>query len=213
MAEVTLSLAALFEQAFGYKTRAFDPQFQRVDKLREQQGKAGAPYYAKDSLGQEYFMPVSISYPDTSSTASPPSGVTSDSRSFTSQKAWQLPYPVISIETTKTIVKTQLVERRGTVKEQINISDYIITIRGLIIGDDTFPEKDISTLRDIYERNTAISIQCLLTDIFLLRPDRSGSDQVVITDLKFPATGSSETVRPYELKLISDEIFNLLSIA
>jgi len=212
MAEISLSLGDLFEQAFGYKTHAFEPKFSRTNKRGQEQGKAGAPFYAKDALGQEYFMPVTISYPDTSAASSPPAGVTSDARNFTSKKSWQLPYPVISIESAKTIVKTQLTERRGTVKEQINITDYQITIKGLILGDGEFPETVVSTLRDIYERNAPLSIQCPLTDIFLLRPDRSGSDQVVISELKLPATGSSENVRPYELKLISDEIFNLISI-
>lgn len=212
MAEISLSLADLFEQAFGYKTRAFEPRFHRANKRGQEQGKAGAPFYAKDALGHEYFMPVTISYPDTSTASSPPSGVTGDSRSFASKKSWQLPYPVISIESAKTIVRTQLTERRGTVKEQINIADYQMTIRGMILDESEFPEAAISTLRDIYERNTPLSIQCPLTDIFLLRPDRSGSDQVVISELKLPAAGSSENVRPYELKLISDEVFNLISI-
>ena len=214
MAEISLSLADLFEQAFGYRTKAFDPKFDRVTQRRAGQGKAGSPYYTKDASGREYFMPVTISYPDTSAASSPPAGVSNDKRSFTSQKSWQLPYPVISIESTKTIVKTQLTERRGTVKELVNIADYTITIKGLMLsGDDSFPETALSALREIYERNTAISIQCPLTDIFLLRPDRSGSDQVVITELKLPATGSSESVRPYELKLVSDEVFNLISIS
>jgi len=212
MAEISLSLADLFEQAFGYKTRAFEPKFQKANKRGQEQGKAGAPFYAKNAQGQEYFMPVTISYPDTGAAASPPAGVTTDARSFTSKKSWQLPYPVISVESSKTIVRTQLTERRGTVKELINIADYQITIKGLILGESEFPETVISTLRDIYERNTPLSIQCPLTDIFLLRPDRSGSDQVVISELKLPAAGSSESVRPYELKLISDEIFNLISI-
>ena len=128
-------------------------------------------------------------------------------------KKWNLPYPVVSISSRKTIVETPLTERRGTVKELINIQDYEITIRGFIIGKpNEFPESDVTLLRTIYEQNTPISIQCPITDIFLVRPERNGSDEVVISDLKFPSIQGVKNVRPYELHLISDEAFNLLTI-
>jgi Domain of unknown function (DUF6046) len=120
---------------------------------------------------------------------------------------------VISISGRKTIIETPLTERRGTVKELINIEDYEIVIKGLIInGTNEFPEADVTTLRDVYEQNVALSIECPMTDIFLLRPDRKGSDQVVIKELKFPAIQGVKHVRPYELRLITDEPYNLISI-
>jgi hypothetical protein len=212
MAEISLSLAELFEQTFGYKTRAFEPEFKHVTgdgnslSDRKEQGASGSPYYATDAQGREYFMPVTLTYeessalPDTPTTAS-------------TLKKWDLPYPVISITSKKTVVETALTERRGTVKELINVQDYEIIVKGFIVGNThEFPENDMATLRTIYEQNTAISIACPLTDIFLLRPGRSGSDQVVITELKFPAVTGIKNVRPYELKLVSDEPFNLLVI-
>ena len=127
---------------------------------------------------------------------------------------WDLPYPVISISSRKTIIETALTERRGTVKELVNIEDYQIVIKGFIIHPtNEFPENRVTTLRNIFEQNTVLSIKCPLTDIFLLRPDRSGSDQVVIKELKFPAITGIKNVRPYELHLVSDEPFNLLSIS
>ena len=98
-------------------------------------------------------------------------------------------------------------------KELINITDYEIVIRGFIIGaGNEFPENEVTALRTVYEKNVALSIQCPLTDIFLLRPDRKGSDKVVITDLVFPAVTGVKNVRPYELRLVSDEEFNLVNI-
>ena len=121
---------------------------------------------------------------------------------------------MISISGRKTIVETPLTERRGTVKELINIEDYEIVIKGFIIGaTNDFPENDVAILRNIYEQNSALSIQCPLTDIFLLRPDRSGSDQVVIKDLRFPGIKAVKNVCPYELHMVSDEPFNLIEIA
>ena len=206
MAEISFSLADLFEQTFGYKTQAFDPDFSPVTgynaPARSEQGAYGAPYYANDSLGNEYYMPVTITYPE--GTDSAPGTL----------KKWNLPYPVISITSRKTIIETPLTERRGTVKELINIRDYEIVVKGFIISNaNEFPESDVITLRTIYEQNTALSIQCPLTDIFLLRPDRSGSDQVVITELKFPSAAGIKNVRPYEIHMLSDEPFNLISIS
>ena len=211
MAEISFSIADLFEKTFGYKTQAFDPLFDPVtgdggvnSLTRTEFGAHGSEYYADDALGREYFMPVKVMYPDNESTSNAQADVL---------KTWYLPYPVISITSRKTIIETPLTERRGTVKELINIQDYEIVIKGFIINrSNEFPEIDVTTLRSIYELNASLSIQCPLTDIFLLRPDRSGSDQVVIYDLKFPAISGVKNIRPYELRMISDEPFNLISI-
>lgn len=202
MAEISFSLVDLFEKAFGYKTKAFDPEFAPVqgDNIlsRIEQGAHGSPYYANDALGREYFLPVTMIFEDGNSNR---------------QIKFNLPYPVISICSRKTIVETPLTERRGTVKELINITDYEIVVKGLIIGTtNEFPENEVTQLRTIYEQNSAISIQCPLTDIFLLRPDRKGSDQVVIYELELPAIKGIKNVRPYCLRMISDEAFNLVEI-
>ena len=204
MAEISFNLADIFERAFGYRTAAFDPEFAEArgnnPALRVDQGAHGSAYYAKDSLGTEYYMPVTIAYPDNAETGA--------------LKKWDLPYPVISITSRKTIVETPLTERRGTVKELINIQNYEIVVKGFIIGNtNEFPEDAVTTLRSIYEQNVPLSIQCPLTDIFLLRPDRSGSDQVVLYEIKFPAISGIKNIRPYELHFVSDEPFNLISIS
>ena len=205
MATTSFDLAGLFEQTFGYKTTAFAPEFTPTlgdkNSYRTEVGATGSPYYAMDGLHTEYFMPVTLSYNE--------QGI-----SGTNQVEWQLPYPVITISSKKTIIETALTERRGTVKEFINVQDYEIVIKGFIIqASNEFPESKITSLRNLYEQNVPLSIKCPLTDIFLLRPDRSGSDQVVIQELKFPAIAGVKNVRPYELHLVSDEPFNLISIS
>lgn len=211
MAEISFDLAELFEKAFGYKTNAFNPEFPPAAgfpaPLRNEQGGHGSPYYAKDAAGREYYMPVTLIYSDKNQNEDP--GDTGGQL-----KKWELPFPVVSISTRKTIIETSLTERRGTVKELINTEDYEITIKGLIINDaNEFPERAVNILRTVYEQNATLSIQCPLTDVFLLRPDRKGSDHVVIKQLKFPAVTGIKNVRPYELILISDEPFNLIDIS
>jgi uncharacterized protein DUF6046 len=223
MGGISFDLGALFERTFGYKTEAFGPQFDPVTGFggigslaRIEFGSYGSDYYTNDALGREYYMPVKITYPDNSvasgliDNTDGPDALTTDSTGRL--KTWNLPYPIISINSRKTIIETPLTERRGTVKELINIQDYEISIKGFIVAaTNEFPENEVITLRSVYEQNVALSIQCPLTDIFLLRPDRSGSDKVVITELKFPPVAGIKNVRPYELRMISDEPFNLIT--
>ncbi len=201
MGSANFSLIDIFEKAFGYKSAAFKPEFDHVygfidgsktgelTNYRSNNGAHGSPYYSTDANGREYFLPVTIK---------------------SSLGTIDLPYPVISITSKKTIIETPLTERRGTVKEFINIQDYEIVIKGFMINDSNeFPESDVTMLRSIYELIEPVSIANPATDIFLLRPDRKGSDLVIIKDLKFPSSGGVKNVRPYELTLISDEPFNL----
>ena len=214
MAEINLDLVDFFEKTFGYTTTAFDPKFKQVSGDQGSLGRgsatgaSGSDYYAIGNNGREYYMPIKIVYPGPDITL-PDGSVTSGLN-----VDLYLPYPVFSISSRKTIIETPLTERRGTVKELINIEDYQISVKGFIIGTtNEFPEADVTTLVRLYENNTAISIHNPMTDIFLLRPDRSGSDKVVIKDLEFPEVKGVKNVRAYSFKLLSDEPFNLTDIS
>lgn len=220
MAVQNFSLAELFEATFGYRTQAFEPEFKEVKSesplLRKDQGVHGSPYFATDALGAEYFLPVTIIYPETAPLPNnaPQSSTLPDLDETSVLKRWELPYPIVTISSKKTIVETALTERRGTVKELINVQDYEIVIKGFLIGKgNEFPEEDVATLRAIYELNTPVSIQCPLTDVFLLQAGRKGSDYVVIKDLKILPISGVKNIRPYELHLVSDEVFNLITIS
>ncbi len=213
MARISLSLVDLYKKAFGMSPEAFKPNFPKtygeVEGMRAGSGMGGSPYY-EEGINGKVFMPVTIRFEDEGQTAFGGAGSASDQKP---NKSWQLPNPVVSIESRKHIIDTALTERRGTVKEMINTSDYEIMIRGLIVGPThDFPEDQIAMLRDAYEQNKPVSIASAVTDIFLLRPDRSGSDKVVIAEMRLPVIRGVKNVRPYELKLISDEAFNLISI-
>ena len=215
MARISLSLVDLHKKAFGVSPEAFKPNFPKtygeVEGMRTATGMGGSPYY-EDGRNGKVFMPVTISFEDEDQVAYGGAGSESNSGQKPN-KSWQLPNPVVSVESKKHIINTALTERRGTVKEMINTSDYEITIRGLIIGPThDFPEDQMAMLRDAYEQNKPVSIASAVTDIFLLRPDRSGSDKVVIAEMRMPVIPGVKNVRPYELKLISDETFNLISI-
>lgn len=199
MAEVSLSIAQLFEQAFGYRPSAFEQDLEKellplTEKSndhpygRERKTKKGQALTARDKFGFEYYMPVKLN-------------------------GYDLEHPVISIVGKRNIVETVLTERQGTVKELINISNWEITIHGLIIdkyGD--YPEDEITQMVDLFHTNKAVEIESALTDIFLMRWERKGNNTVVIKEMTFPEAKGAMNVRPYELKLLSDAPFNLEEI-
>lgn len=202
------SLAMLFAEVFGYNTQAFKPQFDTVPYPKQLSSKNGTPYYGTDAFGREYFMPVKFTY--TLDTVLPDGTVTTGP-----VQKYDLPWPIISISSRKKIVETELTERRGTVKELINIQDYEITIRGFLINgiESDYPEDDVDKLREMHEQLSSISMSCALTDLFLLRNDRSGSDKVVIRELDFPELPGVQNIQPYVMRLVSDEEFNLIDIS
>ncbi len=225
MAEISYSFAELFQKAFGYKTKAFEPKMTLVagneDKENPQRktlGAYGSEYYG-NSLGREYFMPVKITYIEErdkgADTALPDQRGTIEGGSVMKKIELYLPFPIVSITGEKKIVQTQMTERVGTVKERIALEDYIITIKGMAIStSNEFPETDVAALRSLYEINAPVSINCPLTDIFLLRHNRTGSDKVVITKLNFPNNKNAgiKHVCPYELTMVSDAPFSLTEI-
>lgn len=182
MGRLSFDLGAAFQKAFGFTPKKFE--FNDLPE-RKEYSKYGSPYYDVDVTGREYYMPVTLG-------------------------GMLLPHPVMSITGRKSIVKTELQGRRGTVKELINIDDYQITIRGLIIDlKNEYPEETVAELRKLFERNEAVAIESAITDIFLITPDRSGFDKVVIESLDFPEVTGIRNVRPYMMQLSSDEPFDL----
>lgn len=179
---LTFDIPALYAATFNYNSRAFEFE-------HKQQGTLGAPYYSVTDLGREYYLPVFLD-------------------------DFELPNPVISIDGRKIIVETPMVERKGTVKEIINIDDYQIIIRGIITNKDrnSMPEETLTKMRELFEKNEAVTIMNVLTDIFLKTPDRKGYDKVVIKDFRIVPTPGVKNCCGYEMALLSDEAFSLIEV-
>lgn len=181
----TFNLKKIFAEQFGYAP-AQEPFKVEENQLikRNEDGQYG-PYYANDLQGREVFMPVTIG------------GVF-------------LPYTWMSIAVARTVIETPLTERRGSVKEQIQLNDYLISLKGLAIGQNRmFPEKEIEALKTLVERNETLDIKCPLTDIFLLTPERGGQDKVLIMNFNLNENVGKKHVRGYQMELISDQEFEL----
>ncbi|WP_312398813.1 DUF6046 domain-containing protein [Chryseobacterium sp.] len=109
----------------------------------------------------------------------------------------------IAVNLSKTIVRTAVSERKGTVKEMFNIDDYKFTIRGFLIGKGrTVPEDDISKLKTIFETGEPVSLNGGYPELFLEK-----SNRVAITSLEFPEVqGKAYWIRPFTLTCESDFI-------
>lgn len=113
----------------------------------------------------------------------------------------------IRVTSKKTIVRTAVSERVGTIKEQFNVGDYIFTIKGVLIGDKrTFPDEKILKLKDIYETTDSVELYNAMTELFM-----SGSRRIAIESIEFPEVqGGSKHHRPFVLTCESDFVDSLI---
>ena len=228
MATINLDLVDAFNKQFGYQIEGQDFKFSNTvtgdtTLNSKETGAMGSPYWINDINGRPMYMPITVRYPDPASNnvdaqallGNGGMGVVKDFPfSGTGvMKTWVLPYCVISAQCKKTIIKTPLTERGGTVKELVNVDDWQFTVEGFLVNrSNEFPEDDFTTLVRLYECNTPIEISSIITDIVLKRPARGGSVHVVIEDLSFPANRGVKHVKPYMMKLCGDGIVNLVQI-
>jgi len=96
----------------------------------------------------------------------------------------------LKMSSKKTIIKTPVARRIGTVKEQYAVGDYVFTINGVLINPRrSYPDDQIETLKYLYESESRIEIRNAFAEIFLtnlstqLEKDRC---PVVIESLEFP---------------------------
>jgi Domain of unknown function (DUF6046) len=130
----------VFEDAFGYKPKAFEFTKKTPE---DTYADLGSPFYAKDVMGRNYYLPITLG------------GVA-------------LPYGVMSIRCRKTIVETPMVERDGSVREYISMDDYTLSIRGVVVNHfGQYPQDDLTILRDLWIQKKPLQIRSVLSDIYL----------------------------------------------
>lgn len=123
------------------------------------------------------------------------------------QRSIEIEACTIAVNLVKTINKTVVSERKGTVKEQFNIDDYRFTIKGFLIGkNQIFPEDQINFLKELFETSQPVYLKGGYPEIFL-----EENAQVVINTLDFPEVeGKSPYIRPFNLVCESDYIQDLI---
>ena len=197
----TIDLHKIFKDTWGYVGLPYPeiiavrgmPQKYDTDKYsfspkyKVKHSQQGVSIRTNNENGVEIFMPVWLSKLD--------------------REAMQylLPNTMMSITSKKNIVTTTLVNRDGTVKEEISMGDWEINIRGVLVGrEDFYPDGEKQILVDWYKEKATFNIQNARTAICL-----SENEKVVITELRFPEIRGYENTQPYELKLLSDVEFSL----
>lgn len=112
----------------------------------------------------------------------------------------------VAVNLSKTIIKTSVSERQGTVKECFHNDDYKFSIKGFLIDKNrSFPEDQINTLKAIFESTEPVSLLGGYPEIFL-----EGSTRVAIETLNFPEVqGKAPWIRPFQMTCESDFIQDL----
>ena len=111
------------------------------------------------------------------------------------------------VNLSKTIIKTVVSERKGTIKECFSFDDYKFTIRGFLIGKNrAFPEDQIRTLKNIFESPNPVDLQGGYPEMFL-----EDNGKIVIQTLDFPEVqGKCPWIRPFSMTCESDYIEDLI---
>ncbi|MFE3868695.1 DUF6046 domain-containing protein [Flavobacterium sp. LS2P90] len=129
---------------------------------------------------------------------------------------WLFPYePMITISSGNTVIKRNVAKQGdkliGTIKERWNRKDFDITVTGVLMGslttgkfEDCFPRAQMRKLFEFLKYNKEFYIYCAPLEIL-------GIIKVVVEDYTFPFT-KGENVQAYDLKLTSDDFYNLLVI-
>lgn len=152
----------------------------------------------QDERGIWYFMPVFFRHKDIKAR--------SDARGNVTDNTIELPNAIISVTGKKTIVETPMVGRKGSVKELISVDDNEVSIAAFIQSPDgTYPEAEISQIRDLFNINESVELISALTDLIF-----DEGDKVVITGIEFPATPGVEDGQAIRIECVTDKEFELI---
>lgn len=121
--------------------------------------------------------------------------------------------PIISLDNRKDAVISHLNRgidengniKKGTVKEEVDLGDYKILIRGIVFNEEErdFPESELTNIRKMYEYSGNIGISCPILDvynikkIYLIRKNLSRVPE------------DSINMQKYVMEALSDEDFEL----
>ena len=132
--------------------------------------------------------------------------------SYKNLEGEQIPYEDLSIDTVlytvsmnKTIVKTPIQGRNGTVKEYISDGDFSVTIRGMITSEspNVYPEDEVKKLYEICSVQKEIEISSrYLNDVF-------GITNLVVEKYDFPQAKGFQNVQMFSMSCVSDDPIEL----
>lgn len=107
---------------------------------------------------------------------------------------------VVDISCSKNIIKTQLTKVKGSVKEFINIGDFELEFKGLMINYDsmTFPLEAQAKMKNFFAATSRVNITSKLVNGY-------GIFNMIVEDIKFPSMAGFANCQPFQIKCVSDE--------
>ena len=112
---------------------------------------------------------------------------------------WVLPIePIVSVSGSNIITRRRPGQKnnRGSIKERWTRDDYNVSIKGVLIGENDYPEEEIKRLRGLFEHSHDVAISSRVTGFFDIH-------HLVIQSVSFPSTPGTEN-QAYEIKAYSD---------
>lgn len=119
--------------------------------------------------------------------------------------------PLITVSSSKNIVKTVVAGGDFTVKEIIGADDWKIKIQGYAVREgnrgqgvasslvpEDYPEEWLRKLVRLYRRNQALEVKCQLLTYFNITA-------LVLEDIEFPAVAGATDYFAYQITACSDE--------
>lgn len=181
MAHITTDLLELYKTYFQ-GPYVFEPKIEQ-----DFSGTRFDAPYKEQYKGRDVFLPIKLSDGDTEV---------------------NIPCATLRVTGQKTIIRTPVAERIGTVKEMFNIGDYQFAIKGVLIAPTgkVAPDDDIYRLRMLFESTSPVQLTNALSDLFM-----DDSRNVCITDIEFPEVEGKELrCRPFTFTCESDSVTKLI---
>lgn len=115
---------------------------------------------------------------------------------------------LIEVNQTKNIVKTAIAGTDGTVKEYMSEGDYIINLKGVIVGDTANQRPDITRLNSLIaylKAPLSLPVSCNFLDELLI-------SSVVIESYKYGQREGARNIIDVDIQMSSDSIIELSSV-
>lgn len=194
--ELVIDVKAIYKNLFGftpYRIGELGSGVQTNDAVvtpftKKTVTKWGSNLYGlQDLIGREVFCPLVITC----------GGVD-----------YNFPYAVVGLRAPVIYKETPMVERGGSVIEEVALAAIRFQVKGFVIGAyGQFPDEEIDALATLRESKEPKYLKSPLTDRFLKKGDR-----VVMLDLIMPEKQGVEGVKAFSFELIEDSILDLYTI-
>lgn len=108
--------------------------------------------------------------------------------------------PIISVSSSREIVRTIMPGFAGTIKEVISDDDYRITMRGLIINEDNddYPYEQVAELDALKKSTSALTVENKLLNLCF------GVNQLVIESMEFEGAEGMQCMQTFVISALSD---------